>query len=207
MCLQRHIWTTCGCLDRKTKLPFYIENTMCGYTDYAEMIAFPDKYNRSHCFSRENMTRLPECEQIFQTLFTDLLCVKRVKERILKMKPDSERMTCNCPDACDSFKFDTSYSLAGWPTDGPELEEAYRKIVLDTVMPYFQSYANNGYNKSEQYLAVLNKVIKYFSDSTKKKEIMSNFLRLTVYIKDLAVETIEDVVGYSEVDLLSDIGQ
>ncbi len=207
MCLQRQIWIECGCLYRKTKLPFYDEKTLCSFTEYADHIAYPKLYNISHCFASENMTTLPECEQMFHKLFEDLLCVRKVKERFLKIKPDSQKATCHCPDACDSFRFDMTYSLAGWPSDGPELDQAYKTIVQDKVIPHFQTNTEEKYNKSDQYLAVLNRVINYLSDSTKKKEIMSNFLRLTVYIEDLAVETIQDVVGYSEMDLLSDIGQ
>ncbi len=183
--------------------PIYKENMMCGYTEYRHVIAFPHRYNRSHCFALENMTALPECEQIFKKLFNDLLCVKRVKEQFIKRKNKTNDLKCNCPDVCDSFKFDTFYSLASWPGDGPFLDQAYKTIVLDKVIPYFQSKGNS----SHQDLSVANKMIKYLSDSSNKKEIMSNFLRLTVYIKDLAVETTEDLVGYSGVDLLSDIGR
>ena len=94
------------------------------------MIAFPEKYNRSHCLASENMTSLPECKEMFRKLFSDLLCVKHVKEEFQKQHPGKHKKKCNCP-ACDSFKFDTFYSLAGWPGDGPELDEAYRKVVLE----------------------------------------------------------------------------
>ena len=54
---------------------------------------------------------------------------------------------------------------------------------------------------------LIQSLIDYFSDEKNKKDVMSNFVRLTVYIKDLTVETIEDVAGYSKIDLISDIGQ
>ena len=186
-------------------VPIYKEHLMCGYTQHKDVIAFPEKYNRSHCFALENMTALPECEEIFKKLFDDLSCVRHVKEQLVKWKDKAHHidMKCNCPDVCDSFKFDTAYSLAGWPAEGSSLDQAYKKIVLEKVIPYFQSK----WNSSHQDLSVANKMIKYLSNSSNKKEIMSNFLRLTVYIKDLAVETTEDLVGYSGVDLLSDIGK
>ena len=207
MCLQRHIWRECGGLDAKGHLPFSREDLFCGYTPYADVIAFPEKYNKSHCFVIENMMSFSECEQIFKKLFTDLVCVRRVRESFLKLTLNSSKMRCNCPEPCEAFMFDTTYSLAAWPVDGPQLEESYRKIVLEEVIPFFKGFGDKKYKTSSEYAAVLNNLIKYLSDSTKKKEIMSNFLRLTVYIKNLAVETIEDVVGYSEVDLLSDIGK
>ena len=204
-CLQRKIWAKCKCLDEKLALPFLEESTKCGsYTKYAEMIAFPDKYNRSHCFSSENMTSVKECEEMFEKLFNGLLCVRKVKENPLL---DSNKFKCHCPDACDTFKFEMSYSLAGWLSDGPELDEAYRKIVQDIVIPKFGNDGEEEDTHTGQYKLILRNVINYLNDSSKKREIMSNFLRLTVYIEDLAVETIEDVAEYSKVDLLSDIGQ
>ncbi len=206
LCLQRYIWSECGCLDASGHIPFYREDLFCGSTEYADVIAFPEKYNKSHCFASENMTSLSECEEIFEKLFHDLLCVKRVKESFLTFKHNSSKIKCNCPESCDSFEFDTFYSLAAWPSDGPQLDEAYKRIVLEKFIPHYKS-KTGGYKKSDQYLVALNNVINYLSDSTKKKEIMSNFVRLTVYIKDSAVETIEDIAAYSKVDLLSDFGQ
>ncbi len=177
---------------------------MCGYVEHPEWIAFPEQYNRSHCLYSENMTSLPECKEMFGKLFSDLLCVRQVKETFQTQHPSKHKKTCNCPEACDSFKFDTFYSLAGWPGDGPELDEAYRKIVLENIIPHFKSFYSM--DDSGQNPKVVKDVIDYLSDRSKKTEIMRNFIRLTVYIKDLAVETIQDVVGYSEMDLLSDIG-
>ena len=47
----------------------------------------------------------------------------------------------------------------------------------------------------------------YFADESNKKEILSNFVKLTVYIRDLSVEELEDVASYGAVDLVSDIGK
>ncbi len=213
MCLQRHIWMNCGCLDRKTSLPFHVRRFMCGYTEHAKIIAFPEKYNKSYCFSRVNMTSLKECKLIFEKLFNDLLCVRKVTQEYIKSKTEN---SCNCPEACDSFEFNTVYSLADWPSSGHGLDEAYRKIVLQKVIPYFNSndtkvctpircYSAHG--NIRQNPLVAGNLIKYLANFKNKKEIMSNFLRLTVYIKQLDVETTQDVVGYSLVDLLSDIGK
>ncbi len=218
MCLQRHLYGKCGCFDIKTKVPFHSEDRWyCGYTEYANTIAFPERYNKSHCFKRENMVSLPECKETFDKLFTDLLCVKRVKKEFLKPSRDSDTQTCNCPEACDSFKFSASYSLAGWPATGPELDQAYRKIVMGKMVPYFNETNDtticggeacfSSHGSLRQNPLVAGTLIKYLTDPTKKGEILSNFVRLSIYIEDLVVETTEDVVGYSEVDLLSDIGE
>ncbi len=212
MCLQRQIWINCGCLDRKTSLPFHADHLMCGYTKHAKIIAFPEKYNKSHCFTRANMTSSKDCKVIFEKLFTDLLCVRKVTEQYIKLTNEND---CNCPEACDAFEFNTVYSLAEWPSSGQALEDAYRKIVIEKVIPYFKSNQTklctlvrcySAHGNAEQNPMVAENLIKYLSNVKNKKEIMSNFLRLTVYIKQLAVETTEDVVGYTVVDLLSDIG-
>ncbi len=88
------------------------------------------------------------------------------------------------------------FSSVAWPGDGPYLNAAYHQIVENQVIPHYR-------NKNT---TVGDKFVDYFSDANNKKEIMSNFLKLTVYIKDLAVETTEDVEGYSVLDLVSDIG-
>ncbi len=202
-CLQRQIWAKCRCLDAKAGIPFYNPSTICGYMKYPGLIAFPERFNRSHCFTSDNMTSLPECKEIFDKIFNDLLCVRQVKRNF---QLHSNKIRCNCPDPCDSFKFEISYSLAGWPAEGPQLDEAYTKIVKEKAIPRLEKYSEREDINTGQYKVILENVKRYLSDSTKKKEIMSNFLRLTVYIEDLAVETTNDVVEYSEVDLLSDIG-
>ncbi len=88
------------------------------------------------------------------------------------------------------------YSTATWPGDGPYLDAAYQQIVQDRLIPHYK-----GKNTT-----VGDRFVEYFSDEKNKKEIMGNFLRLNLYIKDLTVETIEDVPAYTALDLISDIG-
>ncbi len=80
---------------------------------------------------------------------------------------------------------------------GVHLNSGYRQIVQEHVIPYF--------NKSQ--LPVAKDLVKYFADESNKREILGNFLKLTVYIKDLSVEEFKDVAMYGPVDLLSDIGK
>ena len=190
--MQEHIWKECGCLDSLVQLPFYNQSLMCGYNGNAEALIFPEEYNVSHCLQMENMESLPECENLLQKTFNDILCVENVRKEQRHKLGD-----CDCPPACKSYLFDTFYSLTTWPSEGIHLDSAYKQVVQDNVIPFF--------NKSEYPVA--KDLVKYFADESNKKEILSNFLKLTVYIRDLSVEELEDVASYGPVDLVSDIGK
>ena len=56
-------------------------------------------------------------------------------------------------------------------------------------------------------LTLAKELVDYFSNKDNKEEVMRNFARFTVYIKDLTVLTSQQVPAYSELDLLSDIGE
>ena len=80
---------------------------------------------------------------------------------------------------------------------GPELGAAYQRIVQKKVLPYYKNI--NGSLAAEAY--------KYFSNVGNKEEIMKNFMRFTMYIKDLTVEIAQQEPAYTELDLLSDMGK
>ena len=66
--------------------------------------------------------------------------------------------------------------------------------------------------KSDTYYKSLNgslaaEALGYFSDMDNKEEIMKNFIRFTLYIKDLTVEIAQQVPAYGLLDLLSDMGE
>ena len=44
-----------------------------------EALVFPKRHGVEHCFGAENMTSVPECRTLFNKLFTDLACMRRVK--------------------------------------------------------------------------------------------------------------------------------
>ncbi len=165
---------------------------MCGNNGNPEALIFPEKYNLSHCLRLGNMESLPECENLFKKMFDDLRCVENVREELRH-----ELIDCDCPSACQSFLFSTYYSFTSWPSEGMRLNSAYRQIVQENVIPYF--------NNSK--LPVAKDLVKYFADESNKKEILSNFLKLTVYIRDLSVDELEDVATYGPVDLVSDFGK
>ncbi len=196
-CLQRYLWEMCGCLDDKLLKPYVIPSISCGYIENVNDLTFQ---NASHCLKIENIMNLPECAFI-RKMMDDLACLHRFRTIYRTYK--GKLMNCNCPEACNSFEFTTDYSTASWPTNGPQLDAAYNEIVKQQLIQKLKK--QNALRKPHTRLT--RKVIDYFSDESKKREIMSNFVRVTVYIKDLTVETIEDVAGYTEVDLISDIGK
>ncbi len=210
MCFQRYMLNQCGCLDGKQSFPnVRFVGLLCGDLNNTEEIAFPEKHNLSHCLTAENMTTLSGCKKMLGKMFDDLKCMKKVKTQLMAQDDDILNVSCHCPEPCESFKFNTFYSLATWPSEGPELDKAYQELVVNKMIPFFKSNKtdeNSLYNiLKAPWLS--ERLIRYLSDARNKKDIMSNFMRVTVYIKDLAMETIEDVAEYSWVDLLSDIGK
>ncbi len=103
---------------------------------------------------------------------------------------------CSCTPSCRSIKYDVSYGASTWPGEGPELWASYDKIVKQKVIPYYKQLNST----------MAEHAVRYFERSENARDIMRNFVRLTVYIKDLTVHTTEQVPAYSTVDLLSDIG-
>ncbi len=95
------------------------------------------------------------------------------------------------------ISYDTSYSVSRFPGTNLELDAAYKRIVLDRVIPY---YKNHNTSLSQD-------MVTYFSNMKDRQNIMKNFLRFTLYIKDLTVQISEQVPAYTELDLLSDIGK
>ncbi len=165
---------------------------MCGNNANPEALIFPEKYNMSHCLLLENMESLDECENLLKKTFEDLQCVEKVrKEQRQKLG------ICQCPPACESFQFDTYYSFTSWPSGSIHLDAAYQQIVQQNVIPFF--------NKSK--LPVAQDLVAYFANESNKKEILNDFIKFTIYIKDLSVQEFEDVAYYGPVDLVSDIGK
>ena len=195
-CLQRHIWKQCKCLDITLALPFFQRKWLCGYLENTEALTFPERYNMQHCLSAENMTSLSECKEFLGKLFGDLECLKRVKSWHLTQN-SSESYHCKCPPNCHSISYNLDYGNSQWPGNGPELDSAYQKIVKRKIIPYFE----------KQNSSISQAPLKYFSQWDNRQEIMKNFVRVTLYIKDLTVQTTQQVEAYTALDLLSDIGE
>ncbi len=51
------------------------------------------------------------------------------------------------------------------------------------------------------------RILEYLKDYTNRAEILKNFARVTVYNEKLSIERVEQVVAYTGVDLISDIGE
>ena len=219
-CLLGYILRKCNCFYAKNDGPHRNDllRIACGNVENKRLLAYPEEYNKSHCFEVENMVSLEECRRIFVGTFQDLLCVQRMKSKHMRQKERSKMPSnidnnkCNCPEPCKYFSFNTFYSLAKWPINGPELDAAYEQLVTNILIPYIQSNASvnasdSHYETMLKHPLVREKVLQYLSNENNKREILSHYLRMTVYIKDLTIETIEDVEGYSMIDLISDVGE
>ena len=195
-CLQRHVWKQCKCLDITLTLPFFDRRFLCGYSEHTDVLTFPERYNMQHCLSAENMTSLPECRELLGKLFGDLECLKMVKSWHLTQN-NSERYDCKCPPSCHSISYNLDYGNSQWPGNGPELDSAYEKIVKKKIIPYFE----------RQNSSLAEAPLRYFAQWDNRQNIMRNFVRITLYIKDLTVQTTQQVEAYTALDLLSDIGE
>ncbi len=189
----RHIWEKCKCLDIELTKPFFRRDTLCGYIN-EEIMSFPELHNMSHCFTATHLTQ-PECTHFFSKMFTDLKCMMDVRE--LHHDPSDIPYKCHCPPSCKSLMYDTFYSTSKFPGNSLELNSAYRKIVLNKVVPYYR-------NRDSPFSQDM---VNYFSNVSNRRAIMENFARFTLFIKDLTVQTSEQVPAYSQLDLLSDIGE
>ncbi len=89
------------------------------------------------------------------------------------------------------------FSISRYPAHGPDLDAAYKNIVMDKVIPMYEKYNTS----------VTRQLVEYFSEIENREEIMQNFARFTLYVKDLTVQMTEEHPGYTELDLLSDIGE
>ncbi len=94
------------------------------------------------------------------------------------------------------------------------MDIAYEQFVKKKMIPilrgdpeYLSGFGFDLMETIRQSPWLTEQVIDYLSNPDNKEDILSDFVRLTVYYKDLTVETIKDVAGFTWVDLLSDIGR
>ncbi len=197
-CLQRRIWERCGCLWLADDLPVFNGSLLCG-----NQIQNSDTNFLHDCGLEHNMfTR--RCRQFLDPFFTELNCLHRTLQGQTddnEGKEDAATMEvlydCDCPAACYSTKYDLKTATSEWPTPGPELDAAYSAIVLEKVIPTLKNYNNS----------IFDSTISYLSDSSQRAEIMKNFVKVTVYLKSLSVQRIEEFAAYSALDLISDVGR
>ncbi len=207
--MQNYLWNKCHCYDGN----FITLSTIssCG----SAMI----KDAGSYCFQANNIVSLPECVTAFGKTLKQLQCMKKVKHEF--MTTGFSMDLCNCPEVCEHTYYDTEVSLSTWPSNGPEMDIAYEQLVRQRMIPLIKGEINiswpgqisdeveNNANllkmiKEDPWLS--KQILDYLSNPDNKKEILSDFVRVTVYSKDLTLEVIEDVAGYTWLDALSDVG-
>ncbi len=199
-CLLRHIWERCDCMLMSGSLPFMNTSLLCGYSDN-DVLYNPQKLSKQMCFLSEHKESILKqtCDPSIRKLFQDLKCVQDVLAAPTDTPQSSgeDAVNCDCPMACHFRSYDTSIGTSKWPSLGPELDAAYETIVMDKVIPYLKQLNST----------LTQKPIQYLSKRDNKAEIMQNFARVTIYIKNLKVDRIEQVAAYTALDLVSDIGE
>ncbi len=185
-CLQRHIWQDCGCLLDSLKTPFVNASLLCGR--HVDPIA-------GKCHDNDTMLS-DECWPSLKRLLTNLKCVGHVYDKI-HLEESHGETKCDCPVPCRSIDYKLSASSSLWPSPGPETDAAYQAIVQRIVVPYFERINSS----------LAREAVKYFSNFDNREEIMKNFARVTLYVKSLTVEHVEQVPAYPGLNLLSDIGE
>ena len=182
-CRQKQTWSKCACLDPKLPSPLdsFGNQHLCHYV-------IDDL--KSACYGT-NVSR--DCLKSYEKFANDAVCLSQVR------KTCDWYEKCKCPPACRQTQYQTSYSVSAWPAEGPELSYAYDRIVLQKAIPYFKSL------KTE----VAEHVINYLDckkNNKSQKEVMSNFIKVTLYYQSLSVTVTSQIKVYSVIDVLSDVG-
>ena len=188
-CLVRRIWERCGCFRLSEGIPFVNTSLFCGRIDTLSLFD-AKKHGKEKCFDIPTMLD-GECVDLLDPMFNDLQCIEKVSQ----MQEFEEK--CQCPVPCYSREYEKIIGTSAWPSPGPELDEAYVNIVKSSVIPYLE----------KMNTSLLNDTIRYLSDYQNRAEIMGNFARVTVYVKSLKVDKIEQFASYTALDLISDIGE
>ncbi len=213
-CLQRKIFTECGCFDIREAYAYHYHGRMCGKTNNIteqlfsgriaacfyefnlQLSVSQENENFSQFYKRKGKDILELCLAPYQVMISDFNCIKKVKDLFNNVK----NTHCNCPPPCRIMNYDLSTGLAKWPTSDPNLDNAYNKL-----MPDYDSHGLMAYLKGLNN-TVSDDIVKYLSASENRREIMKNFARVTVYEKSLSLIQMEEFAAYTLLDILSDLG-
>ena len=155
-----------------------------------QFLDFPSSdVNLFHCCSK--MTTDGDCQNVMMNVFKKMKCMKSVRKSF-----PAWHMDCECPPACNETQYQTTYSMSSWPAKGPELNFAYEQIVENAVMPFLK---NTNITEAEEFYD-------YYGNESNKDEIMSNFVKVTLYYQSLSVTRTIQIKVYSIVDILCNVG-
>ncbi len=180
LCLQQAVVKKCDCKD--IELPgqdLYPQTQYC-----ADDSAVP-------CHCRTEITDV--CVKGLKQVAKSLQCQKEVVART--QRNATAMIQCGCFPACNEVAYDVTYSLARWPGDNYEGDQAYLDMFyLHDYLSRFQ----NGSEKHEMYS-------RYFHENNRNRSL-KDFARINVYISDSSVLKTLESEDYTVVQLLSDIG-
>ena len=185
-CHQNQNVIYCDCVDVSLMQPkaVWINKGLCQFLNFSG-----GDVNLFDCCSK--MASDKDCQSVMMDVFDKMKCMKSVRKSHPKWHKE-----CECPPACNETQYQTSYSLSSWPARGPELNFAYEQIVKKTVMPFLNEIDTT---EAEQFY-------NYYSNESNKDEIMSNFVKVTLYCQSLSVTRTIQIKVYSIVDILCNVG-
>lgn len=183
MCAQKAVVEKCGCYD--ISLPgqkYYPNLTYCAH--YGDI----DK----HCQNPRSV----ECKQSGDLFHHKVDCARNASR--LAMKNTTSHTECQCYPPCKELKYDISYSLAKWPADSVDGEEALHLLLEDFTRKFINKIPDDQPEKKDMYLSYFNLSNRHIA----KKQ----FSKLTLYISDTNVLLNQETEDYPQTQLLSDIG-
>ncbi len=181
-CLQAEIVKVCGC--KEISLP--------------DQNVYPDvKYctldNDIPLDCRTGAT--DHCVDMLHKVYKRFECVRNNKARLARSAKFAQ--SCGCYPPCRDVSYHISYSLANWPAESFDGEEAY----IDIFESEGYSSRFTGLEDEDKYKLYA----KYF-DISNRKQAMKDFSRLNVYIANSNVLKTEESEDYTSNQLISDIG-
>jgi hypothetical protein len=183
MCAQKAVVETCGCLD--INLP--------GLKNY------PDKI---YCANYEDVSQncqdpyTKECEIVRGRFKHRIDCARNVSREAIKNT--TSHRECQCYPPCEEIKYDILYSLAKWPADSVDGEEALHILLENFKAGFIDKIPDDKADKREMYT-------NYFNLSN-RHVAKKQFSKLTLYVSDSNVLRNEETEDYPQAQLLSDIG-
>ena len=185
-CFQNQNVIDCDCVDVSLMQPKmeWKNKGLCQFLDFPS-----SDVNLFHCCSK--MTTDRDCQNVMMNVFKKMKCMKSVRKSF-----PAWHMDCECPPACNETQYQTTYSMSSWPAKGPELNFAYEQIVENAVMPFLK---NTNITEEEEFYD-------YYGNESNKDEIMSNFVKVTLYYQSLSVTRTIQIKVYSIVDILCNVG-
>ena len=221
-CLQRLVFTTCGCFDiqqvyaysdagdlcgriRNHSLTFFEEElshdcmlqTGTGYDDSSGLGSGDLDSDESHNQQFENILHcLLPYNQSMHDLLDDIKCLQGAR----KIFDRDKSSLCDCKPPCQETTYDLVPGQSIWPAEGSQTIEAYEKVIHDDDVKLYNYLYSKGKDEDVE------NIINYLQNYSNSADVMQNFARLTIYASSPSVMQVEQLPAYTLINLISDIG-